>query len=233
MSRRFHWRFFLLRWHRRVGVVLAVFLIWMAGSGVALNHAGDWGLDREMLQSPFWLQRYGVTPPVMLDLGERRLVLTSAGLLDGRQPLGECVRLLGVARLETQVVVACDSRVLLFTRQGELVEQMDIRRGLPGPFLGMAVVGEQIFLQRARDVMRLDLLDLSAQAAQPDAVPLEAWQASVEAPAGISRERLMQDLHSGRLLGAWGPWLVDLLALAVTVLALSGWALARKRHHKM
>jgi hypothetical protein len=45
---------------------------------------------------------------------------------------------------------------------------------------------------------------------------------------GISLERLLADLHSGRILGREGPLLVDLLGLALAALGLSGtWVFAR------
>ena len=41
MKKKLHWRLWLLRWHRRIGVVLSVFLLWMLMSGVLLNHGDD------------------------------------------------------------------------------------------------------------------------------------------------------------------------------------------------
>jgi len=50
-------RLFLLRWHRRLGVAVSLLLIWLALSGIALNHSFDWGLDQttgpQILQSVY------------------------------------------------------------------------------------------------------------------------------------------------------------------------------------
>lgn len=230
MSKRSHWRFFLLRWHRRIGVVLALFLVWMSLSGVVINHAAGLGLDRQLLENRFWLSRYGVSGPHDFLAGERPFRLSSEGLQSGQAALGGCDLLLGVAQVPDGLVLACDSRILLLTAQGELVEQTDLGRGLPGPFSAMSVEGGVVRLKRADgQVLRLETLDLSLQ---PAAGP-RVWLTPVPAPAAITRERLLLDLHSGRLFGRFGPWLVDFLAVAVVVLAFSGWALARKRHHKM
>lgn len=230
MSKRSHWRFFLLRWHRRVGVVLALFLVWMALSGVVINHASGLGLDRQLLESRFWLARYGVSAPHDFLAGGRRFRLSSEGLQSGETNLGSCDLLLGVAPVPDGFVVACDNRIVLLSGSGELIEQADLSRGLPGPFTAMSAEGGMVRLTRADGhALRLETLDLSLH---PAAEP-HVWQAPVPAPAAITRERWLLDLHSGRLLGRFGPWVVDFLAFAVVLLAFSGWALARKRHHKV
>lgn len=38
----------------------------------------------------------------------------------------------------------------------------------------------------------------------------------------ISWERVLGDIHSGRILGAWGPWVVDIIGLLVMFLAMTG-----------
>jgi hypothetical protein len=48
MSKKFHWRFIVLRWHRRIGLVLSVFLLWMLASGVLLNHSDDLSLSKRL-----------------------------------------------------------------------------------------------------------------------------------------------------------------------------------------
>jgi hypothetical protein len=234
MSRRSHWRFFLLRWHRRIGVVLGLYLFWMAGSGVLLHHAADLGLDRQLLESPFWLARYGVSPPHHFRIGVKEFVLGGQGLSTGPTLLGECRTLLGVAVVPDSRLLVCENRLLLLTPQGELVEQTDGGRGLSGPFTAMAARNNQVWLRQAGSgaVLALDPMDFSLHPAT-EALPDGVWLSPVAAPAALSGERLLQDLHSGRLLGRFGPWLVDFLAIAVLGLAVSGWALARKRHHKV
>jgi hypothetical protein len=41
----------------------------------------------------------------------------------------------------------------------------------------------------------------------------------------LTWERVLLDLHAGRLFGRLGPWLVDAVAIALVALALSGIAL--------
>lgn len=225
-----HWRFFLLRWHRRAGVVLGFFLVWMSLSGVALNHAEDVGLDQRYLEGGFWLSRYGSSAPLSLVVGRKEFLLSSQGLQSGGVALGNCDRFLGVRPVSEGHVLACDTRIVLLTRDGEVVEQTDAGRGLNAPLDAMASGdGPLRFRVQSGDVLVLDPFDLSlTPAATPQSL---RWLPATPAPAAITLERLMLDLHSGRFFGAAGPWLVDALALSLILLALSGWRLARRRSH--
>jgi hypothetical protein len=56
---------------------------------------------------------------------------------------------------------------------------------------------------------------------------------SIETAVGdIHWERVLFDVHSGRLFGRYGPWLMDIMAVLFVVLAVSGLVMARRRHHR-
>ena len=61
MKKKTHWRLKILKWHRRIGVVLSVFLLWMLASGILINHANDLQLDKQQLNNEFWLKWYGLS----------------------------------------------------------------------------------------------------------------------------------------------------------------------------
>ena len=51
---------FMARWHRRVAVFVMAWLAVLAATGIVINHAGDWGLDREPLAQPLQRWVYGI-----------------------------------------------------------------------------------------------------------------------------------------------------------------------------
>jgi len=62
----------------------------------------------------------------------------------------------------------------------------------------------------------------------PDTVGLEALQVAWRGQ-GLTVERVLLDLHSGRILAAAGVWLMDVVAVCMIVLALSGLILSLRR----
>jgi hypothetical protein len=231
MKKKFHWRLWLLRWHRRIGVLLSVFLLWMLVSGVLLNHADDFQWDKKAISSQFWLYWYGVDQPThQIVIANKVVTITDSGLYLFEQNLGDCSLLLGVIYLSDQVVIACPQHLLLLTKEGEVIDQIDNQLGLQQTFTAAASENNTVFLQDLDTVYRLNTEDLSLSVIvnHPD-----TWLKPISPSARISMERWLLDAHSGRLFGHWGVWLIDALALFLVILVLSGWVLAKKRHQRM
>lgn len=52
---------FLNRWHRRIGITVAVWLLLLAISGLLINHAHDWGLDQSNIPGTLQSLLYPMT----------------------------------------------------------------------------------------------------------------------------------------------------------------------------
>ena len=65
------------------------------------------------------------------------------------------------------------------------------------------------------------------------APPAVAWSgvAADDHRDEVNWERVLLDLHSGRLFGPWGVRLVDAMALLFAVLAVSGLIISWRRRH--
>jgi len=50
---------YLWHWHRRVGVVVAIFAVLLAVTGIVLNHTAQLGLDRSFVPWPWLMKVYG------------------------------------------------------------------------------------------------------------------------------------------------------------------------------
>jgi hypothetical protein len=137
-----------------------------------------------------------------------------------------------------EVLVVCADRLVLLTPDGQLIDQADSLRGIPSGLSAYSEQGDTILLKTADTSLGVNLSDLSVKtvAAGPDV----KWQGY--APAGnalvgdaaalaktITWERVAQDLHSGRLFGKMGVWVVDILGIAAILLAASGLLLYFRR----
>lgn len=233
-----HWRPVLARWHRRLGLTAAFFVLVLAATGVLLNHGHDLGLDRKPLQSPLLRKLYGVAPEPVADglhhvLGNGAVLHAAGGRLrlDG-QDLGACPQLVGIVEQGGQLLAVCNDRLWLLTPQGEVIDQADSVRGVPQGLSAVGQGGGQVLLRQGGQHYSLDLGDLSLKPAPAGTGAGVAWSAPpapASAPADITWERVLQDVHSGRLLGRAGVFLVDAMAALFVALAVSGLFMSRRR----
>jgi len=234
---KFHWRFFLLRWHRRLGITSALFVLLLVITGILLNHGHEFGLDRAPLENRWLRQHYGLAAEpagLTYPLPGGELAVRSGRLHLGGKELGGCAQLVGVIEQAGQVLAACSDRLLLLTLDGELIDQADAMRGVPDGLSAVLAQDEKILLRRGESRFSVDLSDLSVtplggaeEAGWPSPPP-----AASAAGDDLDWERVVLDLHSGRLFGRGGVWLMDAMAGLFAVLAISGLVMARRRRHR-
>ncbi len=156
---------------------------------------------------------------------------------------------------ERQVAIACSEELILVSRDGALLERMGAPQGLPGNVerLGKMTLedgAEKLLLAvdtgiywADPDVLAWTLIPADkitskvAQWSGPTTLPEEihAVLSRGEAERGITLERLLLDIHSGRVLGIWGVYLVDLMAFLFVVVASTGivmWLRSGAREHR-
>ena len=240
MRNRRHNRFrlMLLRWHRRVGVVIACLVILLVLTGIPLNHTADWALDRVTLRSPWLLAHYGIEAPEVrgFPLAEQWVLQVGSLLFLDDTEVARCdSALVGALASGEVLIVACATELLFLTTDGRLIERVGSAHGLPAPLTGLASAQGQVWMQGgAADWYVLDSQRLSWRAVPPGQVlqPL-APNASIPDPLrgvvqrqvtgeSLTLERVLLDLHSGRLFGRAGVWIMDLAGLLLLVIALSG-----------
>jgi len=229
-------RTFLWRWHRRVGLTCLVVFLSVSVTGVLLNHTSELALGKQKVSSEWLLTHYGFNLPTITSYPIRGHWLSDLGgdylYLDSEQ-LAYCQgRLVGAVTLEQFSVVACERELLLLTPEGELVEHIGAVYGVPSPIDALGLCAEQLCLRASgalylADVQQLQWRELDEGVLVPsesDELP-EALEGSLREHAlgsGLDMERVLLDLHSGRIFGVYGVWLVDLAALGLILLVLSG-----------
>lgn len=232
--------------HRFLALWSGVSLIYLCITGLLLNHTDTLNLDSRYVQNQWLLHAYGIK----VDEQAASTMQGFAGLHGGEShwfsqwsgqlyfngaPIGSCQQLLGVADTEVEWVVVCTDQVYLLSVSGEMLEPPMAVSFDSQSSLGMADSGVMI-LDEPSDQWQWNNQTLQWQVAQPKysqseinlftATPLPADIADEILRQSYSRlitwERVVQDLHSGRLLGQWGVWLVDISAVILLIMAISG-----------
>ena len=224
--------------HRLIGAMASIFLLFMAVTGLVLNHSHDLGLDRESVASPALLDWYGLQPRLEIHsfaAGQRWLSHAgSQWFLDGA-PLAGSSEGTGALQLNDWLLAAGDDSLLVFDQQGQLIERIPWQAGTLGHIeklgiseqgLAALAAGDQTWLSDPdllewRPVTGIDVrISWSKPGDAPTAVvePIRNYLKGSE----LSFEQLLLDLHSGRFFGSIGVWVYDLMAIAIASLAISG-----------
>lgn len=237
----------LILWHRRSGLLLLPVIVMLAVTGVLINHSQTLGWYETPVYSRWIGALYGI-PAVTVEqgfnTGEHWVSQAGEQLYIDQQPVAHCAQpLLGAVMWQQNLVWLCDQRAELRTPSGELIEPLP---ELPAQGQTLALdAGQLYFIDPDHHAYQLDETSWSWVASDtvgllpatssplPDAL-LAVLNHEQPLP-GISRERFLLDLHSGRLFGDIGVLVVDLASLVLIFLAASGaWSwlrrLSRRRH---
>ncbi len=232
------------RWHRRVGLTAAAFVLLLAVTGILLSHAETFGLYRVHVTTPAIVQLYDARPrmpPRASRAGAHWVVWIDGRLfLDGAPVEGRLDSLVGAAEADGVIAVAGPGALLLLMPDGTLVDRVGAE-SLPAAIrrIGRSGGGAIVLATPRGPFATRDGLDFAPLAERGDirwSEPVAAVPPAVLAPAlaawrgsGVPLHRIVADLHSGRFLGPVGPYLMDAAALALILLAGSGVILRRRR----
>jgi hypothetical protein len=193
------------------------------------------------------LEWYGLGEPENIrsyEAGGRWLSFTGSELyLDGR-PVTTLANGAGAIFNGDFLIAAGSNELILLERDGVLIERIPWDPAGTGPVESIGLLPDGSVALKSRSHMwRGDTQLLKWQIIEQTNVNPQ-WATSNQAPeefhlavmrqyrgAGLSLERLLLDLHSGRIFGTAGLLVYDLLALAVGFLAISGlviWARGRR-----
>lgn len=232
-------------WHRYMGLFAALFVIVLTITGLALNHTEELGLDSTTVQSNSLLDWYGIHAPdikTAYRAGTHYVTEVADHVYWNTAEIpGVTAPLIGVVENSGLMIIAVEGRLLLFTAEGELVEQLGSAAGVPAGMqaIGLTADGNLAiraahgYYQTSADFLEwneTDELDaVWAHSEEPSLQLKQAIQASWRG-SGLPMERVMLDLHSGRILGSWGVYLVDAAAILFLLLAISGvWLWGKRR----
>lgn len=230
-------RIVLHRWHRRFGIFTALFVVLLAVTGWFLNHTDRFSLDESYVSNDWLLDWYGIkpqSPPVSFNVGDHRVTQVDAHLyFDTRRISTDLDQLIGAVKQDRLFVVAARDSLYLLLESGDLVEKLGDAAGVPS---GMRAIGlddqGQLIIRAAHGIYTADLDAIkwrhteagNVDWSQASPAPQDLMQTVLEKyrGTGLSYERVLLDLHSGRLLGEGGVVLIDLAALLFVVLAVTG-----------
>jgi hypothetical protein len=234
----------LREWHKRAGLFAFVFLGWLGITGIFLNEASDLDLNARRVDWSWLMAIYGLhaePPSTGLGAGGHWLALAGgASVLDGKPldpaldaPLGlAAAPEPGSSKLMLYAAQA-DSVVLLHpdgTRVDELrmpplpiaaIRRIGLVKDRPG---SIAIQGSDTAYESGDEGESWKPVPATeVQWSVPQPLPQEVRSALLPySRPSVSVQQLLVDVHSGRLFGRFGTYVIDVVGLAALLLATSG-----------
>lgn len=237
----------LRRWHRRAGIAAFALICWLAASGVLLSRSEDLGFDRMQIDWPWLMSLYGLhaeAPLQGFSAGDHWLASTEDfTLLDGRPLRPSIAKPLGLVAAATQLAVATPNSLVLLSADGARIDEL---RTPILPIANLRRIGTLAGADGSIVVQDLDSYVSRDGGDHWHAVSTEAvrWSQAVDldnaqrrqllpyAQPRVPLEQLLIDLHSGRLFGRTGSWIITVTGICALWLAPSGLFLWLRAHRR-
>lgn len=236
----------LRRWHRWVGYTSLFFVLILSITGLILNRAEKLDLNQIMIKNEFVSSLYGLSPsspPLHFKVrGHWMTWLEGRVYLDSKLIAKNTDRLIGGAVLDDLIIVGTKNSLSLYMKDGSLMETLD-SSSLPGQITAIgqsATDGVLIETSNGNYMADDDFISWEKLSTEFNLSP----DRTVQPPAqitekimqdfkgqGVTLSRLILDLHSGHIMGSFGPYLMDLAAISLIFLGFTG-LMKRKRTDK-
>lgn len=236
--------FFL--WHRRLGLFALLLLIILSITGIMLNHTEALELDSRNIDNDWLLDWYGLNPsgePVSFTAGRHLITQWNEQIFFNTKPVvtGK-EQLLGAMDSNGIIIILQAYTILLLDNEGSLIEQLN-----PAfkPFQRLGNLNSQATIETADNTIYLADQDIVSwkkiTASRVDWVtPItlnENQRQKIRKSYrgnGLTLERIILDLHSGRLFNtSWGIVVMDASAIIMLLLGISGTWVWLSRKQKM
>jgi hypothetical protein len=225
-------------WHKVLGMVATIFIIVLSITGFLLLHTEDFKLQDKLVANELLLNWYDIRPehsPVSYNVGSKWITVIDDQVYFEKNSLPNYNESFhGAIFVESFYVLAFDNSIDLLTEDGELIERLTSLHGLPQGIENIGKDNEDgIYLKTSDNYFSSDRDLTRWQPTKQRDIP---WSVRSEAPegyieqiiqqyrgSGLPMERIILDLHSGRILGRLGIWIVDIVVIIFLVLSFTGW----------
>ncbi|TLU65229.1 PepSY domain-containing protein [Thalassotalea litorea] len=248
--------------HRTLGIWLAVFVIFLSVSGILINHSQTLKLDQKFVAVDWILDLYGINSPQQFTVFDSQIPDSPIVQMDQQVWFGDKFLfqypspLVSAGQYQSYLIVAGSQDLFIYTLDGELLDSFNRQNGLPGTIRFIRVDSSQLILETDQGIYVMDeqfmgfssfapiddehiasaSMDSGVKVWRADSVKLTSVQKQTFTTNFKHRimkwERVLLDMHSGRLFSKFGVWFMDLVALFFILLSITGLYLWQKDNNK-
>ena len=232
--------------HKFTGIAVCVFLIHLSITGIFLNHTEDLGLDEKYTDSPMILALYNISMPNKEEsfLVDNHFISRFGNqvFLDNQPVFKSEVPITGAIIFNQMFVIAIENELVLLTEEGELIEKLTTANGVPMNIQKLGAYNSLLFLKTSNQVWESNdegqewrVSDSSFNEWSNEVVMPDEKTQQVESyflGKGVSLEQFFLDLHNGNIIKGFGKWILDIIAIFLLLISISGvWIWLRKKRY--
>lgn len=232
--------------HRLLGVFIAIGLIYITLTGILLNHSESLKLDKQIVTHPLILKWYQIEAPQIkqsIKLDNQWLIQLDSNLFWNQTPLPLNGDLYSAFKHQILIYAIIDQNLSLLTEQGEWVDTFSLPKDIThpdqvewrvNPNTGLVSIRYQDkYWQINEDLTGFIALKSDSgfnkiKAPTSVEVPPQLKASLLNQNGSLHWERVIVDLHNGYFFGSIGPYLLDLFALLLLMMVISGLRLLLK-----
>lgn len=251
MSKRKSSKFTAFLWHRRIGLMAIILVVILAVTGIMLNHTERLNLDGTYVKSSWLLNWYGIAPkdePISYQInnahGHHVISAWHDQLFFDDRVITKLDQTMhGAINAAQFIVIALDSEIILLSFEGELIERVNTSISFSNiQRLGMKYerpvieTSEPLYFMADEHILDWDvIINEGIEWVEPYQLSDQEYDKLLSAYIGngLKLERVILDLHSGRIFGEYGIYLMDAAAIALLWLSFSGLWVWMSRKRKM
>ncbi len=222
-------------WHRRFGLLLVLFIIMLAITGIMLNHTDGLQLSQTRVNNALVLSLYEINPqePAISYPTEKHIFtqLDEQIYFDNKKLFNDKQQIRGVTNAGEIIILVLSHDVILLSRDGELIDRYPLAQKTEIEHVGMfenkAIIKmmDQTMWQADEDIINWQAIDTIQMTWAPQVQlkdDLKQQLLEQYRGEGLPLERIILDIHSGRIFGKFGVYVMDGVALLMMFLSLSG-----------
>ena len=232
--------------HKFTGIAVCVFLIHLSITGIFLNHTEDLGLDEKYTASPMILALYNISMPNKEEsfLVDNHFISRFGNqvFLDNQPVFKSEVPIIGAITFNQMLIIAIKNELVLLTEDGELIEKLTTANGVPENIQKLGAFNSLLFLKTSNQVWESNdegqewrVSDSSFNEWSNEVVMPDEKTQQVESyflGKGVSLEQFFLDLHNGNIIKGFGKWILDIIAIFLLLISISGvWIWLRKKRY--
>lgn len=230
----------LHKWHRRIGLLAASFIVFLVVTGIALQHSDDFNLNTQYVTNSWLLKYYGIKPNPIATYQLGNQTISHAGesiYLSGKPITDEVLAIHGAIKHSTdtnsEIIIATSNSLLVIDIDGNIIDEITTQDGLQESPIGIAlsennttvVRGINTYWESSGDLTQWQKLTGPHPHWIAPAITLPALRQVIEShdmSKQINLERFLLDAHSGRVFGKYGIYAIDVAAILLLILSVTG-----------